>query len=101
MEVEARMSRLTWPDLLIEGITPNQCRDWLTPWRGVVAGSFTPAFLNKFGFWFLRRPAGQVEILDVFTGKLEQVTQTYEELVRDVNEQWWQETYLFSELVQR
>ena len=93
------MSRLTWADLLIDDITPDQFRDWLAPWAGVVGGTVAPAFLSKFGFWFLRRPAGAVEMLDVFTGQLQEVADSYEAFVREVNEQWWQEVYLLSELV--
>jgi hypothetical protein len=93
------MSRLTWADLIIEDITPNQFRDWLAPWAGVVTGPVAPAFLSKFGFWFLRRQSGHVEMLDVFTGQLDRVAETYEEFIGEVNEQWWQEAYLFSELV--
>jgi len=93
------MSRLTWADLLIDDITPDQFRGWITPWAGVVGGTVAPAFLSKFGFWFLRRPAGAVEMLDVFTGQLQQIADTYEAFVREVNEQWWQEVYLLSELV--
>jgi hypothetical protein len=93
------MSKLTWTDLLIEDITPDQFHAWIAPWGGVVAGTVAPAFLNRFGSWFLRRPAGAVEMLDIFTGKLQQVADSYEGFVRDVNEQWWQEVYLLSELV--
>jgi hypothetical protein len=93
------MSRLTWADLLIDDIAPDQFRDWIEPWAGVVGGTVAPAFLSKFGFWFLRRPAGAVEMLDVFTGQLQPVADSYEAFVREVNEQWWQEVYLLSELV--
>jgi hypothetical protein len=93
------MSRLAWADLLIEDISPDQFRDWLAPWDGIVVGRVAPAFLSRFGFWFLRRPEGQVEMLDVFTGQLHRAAETYEEFVREVNEQWWQEVYLLSELV--
>jgi hypothetical protein len=93
------MSRLTWPDLLIEDITPEQFRHWLAPWAGTVVGRVGPAFANKFGFLFLRRPEGPVEMLDVFTGQLTQVADTYGAFVREVNEQWWQEVYLLSEVV--
>src|SRR5437763_688889 len=93
------MSRLTWADLLIEDITPDQFRAWIAPWAGVVTGTVAPAFLSKFGFWFLRRPAGHVEMLDVFTGQLHRAADSYDEFVREVNEQWWQEVYLLSELV--
>mgnify|MGYP006969391880 CR=1 FL=1 len=91
--------RLAWADLLIENIGPNQFRDWIAPWSGVVGGRMAPAFMNKFGSWFLRRPEGQVEMLDVFTGQLKRAADTYDAFVREVNEQWWQETYLLSELV--
>lgn len=93
------MSPLSWPDLLIEDITPDQFRDWLAPWTGIVVGRVGPLFLNKFGFIFLRRPEGPIEMLDVFTGQLSRVAETYEQFVREVNEQWWQEVYLLSELV--
>jgi hypothetical protein len=93
------MSRLTWPDLLIEDISPDQFRDWLSPWQGIVVGRVAPAFMNKFGFWFLRRPEGHVEMLDVFTGQLLRAADAYEQFVTEVNEQWWQEAYLLSELV--
>ena len=93
------MSRLTWDDLLLQDITPEQFRDWISPWTGVVNGRVAPAFMSKFGFWFLRRPEGHVEMLDVFTGQVERMADTYDDFIREVNEQWWHETYLFSELV--
>ena len=93
------MSRLTWSDLLIEDITPEQFRDWLAPWSGVLVGRVGPLFLNKFGFFFLRRPEGHIEMLDVFTGQLSRAADSHADFVRDVNEQWWQEVYLLSELV--
>ncbi|MBX9677850.1 MAG: hypothetical protein K2X38_03725 [Gemmataceae bacterium] len=58
-----------------------------------------PAFMSKFGTWFLRRPSGLVEMLDVFTGEVHQAAETYDEFIRDVNERWWQEAYLQSEFV--
>ena len=93
------MSRLSWADLLIEDITPDQFREWIAPWEGTVTGTIAPAFLSKFGFWFLRRPEGHVEMLDVFTGHLHRAADSYEEFIRDVNQSWWQEVYLLSELV--
>jgi hypothetical protein len=95
------MTPITWADLLIEDITPDQFRDWIAPWSGVVRGLVAPAFLNKFGSWFLRRPEGPVEMLDVFTGRLERIAEGYDGFVREVNEPWWQEAYLLSELVYR
>ena len=93
------MSRLTWPELLIENMTSDQFRDWLAPWSGIVTGRVAPVFMSKFGFWFLRRPEGHVEMLDVFAGELTRMADTNEDFIRDVNGQRWQEKYLFSELV--
>src|SRR5262249_60731732 len=93
------MSRLTWADLLIENIGPEDCQRWLGEWSSLIAGPLAPAFLNKFGCWFLRRPEGHVEHLDVFSGTVETIANTYEDFIREVNEQWWQEAYLFSALV--
>ena len=93
------MSKLAWPDLIIDDISPDQFRDWLAPWAGIVVGRVSPLFLNKFGFFFLRRPEGHVEVLDVFTGQLDRAADSYDNFVREVNEEWWQEVYLLSELV--
>jgi hypothetical protein len=93
------MSRLTWDDLLVQNITPDQFRDWFSPWAGVVTGRVAPAFMSKFGYWFLRRSEGPVEMLDVFTGQMEQMADSYDDFIREVNEKWWHETYLFSELL--
>jgi hypothetical protein len=93
------MTRLTWDDLLVQNIAPEQFRDWLSPWTGVVAGRVAPAFMSKFGSWFLCRPEGHVEMLDVLTGQIERMADTYDDFMREVNEQWWHETFLFSKLV--
>ena len=93
------MSRLTWPDLLIEDISSDQFRDWLAAWAGVVSGRVAAAFLSKFGFWFHRRLDGHVEMLDVFTRHLDRAANSYDEFMREVNEPWWQEVHLLSELV--
>jgi hypothetical protein len=93
------MSRLAWSDLIIDDISPDQFRNWLAPWAGIVVGRVSPLFLNKFGFFFLRRPEGHVEVLDVFTGQLDRAADSYDNFVREVNEEWWQEVYLLSELV--
>ena len=64
------MSQLTWVDLMIDDFTPDQFRDWLKPWSSVVTGRVGSMFVSKFGFQFLRRPEGHIEVLDVFTGQL-------------------------------
>lgn len=93
------MTRLTWADLLIQDITPEECQHWLEPWSWLVSGHLAPEFLNKFGSWFFRRPEGHVEMLDVLNGKVEKVADTYEDFIGLVNQQRWQELYLLSELV--
>jgi hypothetical protein len=90
---------LTWDDLLIENICPEQARGWLAPWFGIVHGSVAPLFLNKFGSWFLRRPEGHIEMLDVFTGCLSQIAGDSDTFLHEVKQMWWQEVYLLSELV--
>jgi hypothetical protein len=92
---------LTWADLLIEDISPDDFGRWIGAWAEVIGGRLAPAFLSKFGTWFLRRPEGHVEMLDVFTGDVERLADSYEAFVADVNQQWWQEAYLLSELVLR
>jgi hypothetical protein len=91
--------RLTWADLLIEEIPSDDFERWMGNWSSIVGGQIAPAFMSKFGMWFLRRPEGHVEMLDVFTGTVEQVADSYEAFIADVNQQWWQEVYLISELV--
>jgi hypothetical protein len=60
--------KLTWPDLLVEDIAPEEFTRWISPWSGFISGPLAPAFLNKFGVWFLRRPEGPVDMLDVERG---------------------------------
>jgi hypothetical protein len=90
--------KLDWPDLLID-VTDEQFENWIGEWRGLVSGRAAVAFLNNFGVWFLRRPDGPVEMLDVFSGDIERVTESYEAFVRNVNDRPWQEVYLLSKLV--
>jgi hypothetical protein len=93
--------QLTWSDLLIGDISPDDFQRWLLPWSPVLGGSVAPAFMSKFGTWFLRRPEGHVDMLDVFTGDVSRVADTYEGFVAEVNDPAWQEIYLLSELVFR
>jgi hypothetical protein len=67
------MSKLTWGDLVIQDISPEQFRDWLIPWIGVVTGSGSAGIHEQFGLWFLRRPEGHVEILDVISGEVSRI----------------------------
>ncbi|MSQ97591.1 MAG: hypothetical protein EXR98_23980 [Gemmataceae bacterium] len=91
--------RLAWPDLVIEHISPDDFGAWILEWAGLIEGRIAPAFMNKFGVWFLRRAEGPVEMLDVFSGTVERVAESYEEFVCNVNDPSWQEAYLLSPLV--
>jgi hypothetical protein len=91
--------QLTWADLLIEDITPDEFQQWMEQWTEFISGPVAPAFMSKFGTWFLRRPEGHVEMLDVFTGAIERMADSYEAFVAEVNQRWWQEVYLLSQLV--
>jgi hypothetical protein len=86
---------------VIGDISPADCQQWLLPWSPVVGGRVAPAFMSKFGTWFLRRPEGHVEMLDVFTGEVSRLADTYEDFVAEANDPSWQEVYLISELVFR
>ncbi len=91
--------QLSWADLLTDNIPPDDFARWLQPWSDRVGGNAALAFMTKFGTWFLRRPEGHVEMLDVFTGELERIADTYELFMADVNDRVWQEIYLLSQLV--
>jgi hypothetical protein len=90
--------RLTWADLIIE-VAADDFQRWLVPWSSVIGGRIAPAFMSKFGTWFLRRPEGHVEMFDVFSGEVVRIADSYEQFVAEVNEPWWQESFLLSELV--
>ena len=90
---------LTWDDLIIQQITQQEFQQWIDPWIGVISGQVAPVFLNKFGAWFLQNSKGHVEMLNVFTGTVHRMANTYEDFVAEVNLQWWQEAYLLSNLV--
>lgn len=93
------MSKLAWTDLIVDAFTSDQFADWLAPWESLVTGRIAPVFMTKFGIWFRRRPEGHVEMLDVLTGSVTRASSNYDDFVREVNQEWWQEIFLFSELV--
>jgi hypothetical protein len=94
-----RVVRLDWPDLIIDAIDPQQFADWIDEWRFLVSGRLAPVFMNKFGAWFLRRPEGPVELLDVFAGELTPLASSFEEFQAKVNDPSWHEVYLGSKVV--
>jgi hypothetical protein len=92
---------LDWTDLLIDDVSAEDFERWTGEWNWLIEGRLAPAFMNKFGCWFLRRPEGHVEMLDVFTGTVERIADSFDEFIAQVNERSWQEVYLLSELVLR
>ncbi len=93
------IEKLTWDDLLILDLDPDDCQEWLDYWAWLVHRPLAPVFLNKFGSWFLRCPEGHVEMLNVLSGTIENAADTYEEFIKQVNEPVWQKVYLLSEQV--
>ena len=91
--------KLTWDDLLIRDFTGEEMVRWMENWTGCITGRVGLEFLNMFGVWFLRRPEGPVDMLDVFSGEVERVAETYEAFIAQTNDRAWQEIYLLSKLV--
>lgn len=91
--------QLTWDDLLIQNVSADDAAAWIAEWPEIVPGPFFPVFLSKFGDWFLRRPDGRTELLDVLEGTLTTIANTPTEFDAMVNEIQWQEEHLLSWLV--
>lgn len=89
-----KSSKPSWDDLIIEGIQPEQTLAWLAPWSWLVSGSVAPVFMSKFGDWFLRRPDGSVEMLDVIQGTLTTQAASPEDFKALVNTKEWQDRNL-------
>jgi len=91
--------KLTWDDLLIQNISPEEASQWMAEWPPLVTGPFHPMFMSRFGDWFLRRPDGTTELLDVLEGTLTKIAETPDEFGEMVNDIPWQEERLLSPLV--
>lgn len=92
-------NRLTWDDLLIQGVPAHVLRESLAGWAFVLEGEVAPIFLNRFGFWFLRRRDDAVDVLDVFEGRVRRVAQSYETFLSCVHRPDWQEENLMTSAV--
>src|SRR6266576_5184488 len=88
--------KLTWDDLLIQNITPEEAERWLGDWRFMVAGRVAPVSMSRFGDWLLRRPDGSTDELSVIEGTLTSVARTTEEFTAHISAQEWQEHHLLS-----
>ena len=93
------MRKLTWDDLLIRDFTREDAHRWLSVWSWLVSGTLTPEFMTKFGDWYLRRPDGSIEMLDVLEGRLVKVADSVDDFYALVKTQEWQEENLLSLMV--
>ncbi len=88
--------KLTWDDLLIQDIAPEECFRCLEMWAPLIQGQVAPLFMSKFGDWFLRRPDGSTDELSVLEGTYQSIASTPEEFSSLVNTITWQEVHLLS-----
>lgn len=91
--------KLTWADLIIDNVMPDEAAAWLADWQWLGLGRIAPVFLSRFGNWFFRRPDGSVHMLEVTEASIEQVATDFAQFQAVVNTQEWQEQYLYSALV--
>tara|TARA_Y100000815_G_C13301557_1_gene484812 strand:+ start:413 stop:856 length:444 start_codon:yes stop_codon:yes gene_type:complete len=91
--------KLTWEDLIVDSFDQEEAESWLSNWDGILSGQLSPLFMTKFGDWFLRRPNGTTEMLDIIDGNLSVVAQTPEEFQQFMNDPAWQEEFLLSLVV--
>jgi hypothetical protein len=91
-------SKPTWNDLLIDDSTLDYSR-LLQDWRWLLVGSFRVVVGSKFGDWFVERPGGEVEMLDMQTGQLRQVACSRDEFYQLIRTREKQEEWLRSDLV--
>ena len=90
------MPNLTWSDLIIERIAPEDTKVWLQYWKPWIQGRVAPLFMSKFGDWFLRRTDGGTDELSVIEGTYNRIASTPEEFAKLVKSQEWQEEHLLS-----
>ena len=93
------MTKLSWNDLLIDSITPEQFQSWLSPWSGQISGKLAPAFVTRFGDWFLHRPEGHIDRFSVITGHCERVAASHADLVALINTREGQDVLLLASLI--
>jgi len=91
--------KLTWDDLILQKFTREESFKWLREWDWLVEGNVAPLFLTQFGDWYLLRPEGHVDQLDVLSGTIRTVAPTRDEFYAMVNQQEWQEEHLLSLMI--
>lgn len=93
-----RSLKPAWIDLLIDESTLDFSR-LLQDWRWLLVGSFRVVVGSKFGDWFVERPGGAVEMLDMQSGQLRQVAGSRDEFYQLIRTREKQEEWLRSDLV--
>lgn len=97
VQEEPKMAvKLTWDDLIIQDIDPDDVFEYLKPWAYLVQGEYAPVFMSMFGDWFLRRRDGSTDELSVLEGTCNRLASTPEEFLSIVNTPEWQEVHLLS-----
>lgn len=90
----------TWIDLLIDDPNLDYSR-LLQDWRWLLHGSFRVVVGSKFGDWFVERPGGEVEMLDMRKGEICQVAASRSEFYDLIRTRQKQKEWLLSDLVVR
>jgi len=93
-----RPSKPSWNDLLIDDSTLDFSK-LLQDWRWLLDGSFRVVVGSKFGDWFVERPGGTVEMLDMQNGQLREVAASRDEFYQLIRTREKQEEWLRSGLV--
>lgn len=91
--------KLTWDDLIVDHVTPEEAAAWLADWQWLGLGRVAPIFLSRFGNWFFRRPDDSIHMLEVTEAAVEQVAPDFGTFQASVNSPQWQEQYLYSALL--
>jgi hypothetical protein len=91
--------KLTWGDLIVDQVTPEESASWLVDWQWLGLGRIAPIFLSRFGNWFFHRPDGSVHMLEVTEAAVEQVAPDFASFQAAVNRREWQEQFFYSALV--
>jgi hypothetical protein len=92
---------LTWGDLIVDHVTPEEAAAWLAEWEWLGLGRIAPIFLSRFGNWFFHHPHGSIHMLEITEASVEQVAPDLARFQAAVNRPDWQEQYLYSALVLR
>jgi len=91
--------KLTWADLIVDHVTPDEAAAWLGDWQWLGLGRIAPIFLSRFGNWFFRRDDGSICMLEVTEAVVDQIAPDFGTFQASMNTQEWQEQYLYSALV--